>query len=65
MFRGVINSAKNAASGLVVKYLARASVAVPFILAAGFALAGLTVMLSHPCGRHRFGEGAQGGGCRN
>ena len=43
MFQGVINSAKNAASNLVVKYLARASVAVPFVLAAGFALAGLTV----------------------
>jgi len=49
MFRGVINSAKNAASSLVVKYLARASVAVPFVLAAGFALAGL--MLSQ-----RFGS---------
>jgi hypothetical protein len=44
MFRGVINSAKDAASNLVVKYLARASVAVPFVLAAGFALAGLTVL---------------------
>jgi hypothetical protein len=42
----VINSAKNAASNLAVKYLARASVAVPFVLAAGFALAGLTVLLS-------------------
>lgn len=51
MFRGVINSAKNAASNLVVKYLARASVAVPFVLAAGFALAGLTAWLSQ-----RFGS---------
>jgi hypothetical protein len=51
MFRGVINSAKNAASNLVVKYLARASVAVPFVLAAGFALLGLTVMLGQ-----RFGS---------
>jgi hypothetical protein len=51
MFRGAINSAKNAASNLLVKYLARASVAVPFVLAAGFALAGLTVMLSQ-----RFGS---------
>jgi len=51
MFRGVINSAKNAASNLAVKYLARASVAVPFVLAAGFALAGLTVLLSQ-----RFGS---------
>jgi Na+/melibiose symporter-like transporter len=51
MFRGIINSAKNAASSLVVKYLARASVAVPFVIAAGFALAALTVMLSQ-----RFGS---------
>lgn len=51
MFRGVINSAKNAASNLAVKYLARASVAVQFVLAAGFALAGLTVLLSQ-----RFGS---------
>lgn len=51
MFQGAINSAKNAASNLVAKYLARASVAVPFVLAAGFALAGVTVMLSQ-----RFGS---------
>jgi hypothetical protein len=51
MFRGVINSAKTAASNLAVKYLARASVAVPFVLAAGFALAGLAVLLSQ-----RFGS---------
>jgi hypothetical protein len=50
MFRGVINSAKNAASNLVVKYLARASVSVPFVLATGFALAGLTVMLNRRLG---------------
>jgi hypothetical protein len=51
MFRGLINSAKNAANNLVVKYLARASVAVPFVVAAGFALAGLTLLLSQ-----RFGS---------
>jgi hypothetical protein len=51
MFRGVINSARNAASNLLVKYLARASVAVPFVLAVGFVLAGLTMMLSQ-----RFGS---------
>jgi len=50
MFRGVINSAKNAASNLVGKYLARASVAVPFVIATGFALAGLTVLLSQRYG---------------
>ena len=45
MFAGLINQAKSAASHLVLKYVARASVAVPFLIAAGFALAALTVML--------------------
>ena len=45
MFAGLINQAKSAASHLVLKYLARASVAVPFVIAAGFALAAVTVML--------------------
>jgi hypothetical protein len=51
MFAGVINQAKSAASGLVLKYLARASVAVPFLIALGFALAATTVMLVE-----RFGQ---------
>ena len=45
MFAGLINQAKSAASHLVRKYVARASVAVPFVIAAGFALAAITVML--------------------
>jgi len=45
MFQGLINNAKSAVSGLVLKYVARASVAVPFIIALGFALAATTVML--------------------
>ena len=45
MFAGLINQAKSAASHLILKYVARASVAVPFIIAAGFALAAITVML--------------------
>jgi hypothetical protein len=45
VFAGVINRAKAAASGLVLKYVARASVAIPFIIALGFALTALTVML--------------------
>jgi len=45
VFAGVINQAKSAASGLVLKYVARASVAVPFVIALGFALAAITVML--------------------
>jgi hypothetical protein len=45
VFAGLINQAKAAASGLVLKYVARASVAVPFVIALGFALAAVTVML--------------------
>jgi hypothetical protein len=45
VFADLINQAKLAASHLVLKYLARASVAVPFVIAAGFALAAITVML--------------------
>ena len=45
MLAGLINKAKSAASNLVLKYVARASVAVPFVIAAGFALAAITVML--------------------
>jgi hypothetical protein len=43
VFAGLINQAKSAASHLVLKYVARASVAVPFVIAAGFAIAGLTL----------------------
>jgi len=45
MFRALINDAKAAAAAVVVKYLARASVAVPFLIAAGFAIAAITHML--------------------
>ena len=45
MFAGLINQAKSAASHFVLKYVARLSVAVPFVIAAGFALAAITVML--------------------
>jgi Na+/melibiose symporter-like transporter len=45
VFAGLINQAKSAASHAVLKYVARASVAVPFVIAAGFALAAITVML--------------------
>jgi len=51
MFQGLINSAKSAVSGLVLKYVARASVAMPFVIALGFALAAITVMLVD-----RFGQ---------
>jgi uncharacterized membrane protein len=45
MFRGLINDAKSAAGLLIAKYLARASVAVPFVIALGFATAAITLML--------------------
>ncbi|HWE19278.1 MAG TPA: hypothetical protein VG758_19190 [Hyphomicrobiaceae bacterium] len=51
MFAGLINQAKLAASDLALKYLARASVAVPFVIALGFALAAITMMLVE-----RFGQ---------
>jgi len=38
VFAGLINQAKSAVSGLVLKYVARASVAVPFVIALGFTL---------------------------
>ena len=45
MFAGLIKQAKSAASDLALKYLARASVALPFVIALGFALAAVTVTL--------------------
>jgi hypothetical protein len=45
VFAGLINQAKSAASHLVLRYVARASVAIPFVIGAGFALAAITVML--------------------
>jgi hypothetical protein len=51
VFAGLISQAKSAASDLALKYLARASVAMPFVIAFGFALAAVTVMLVE-----RFGQ---------
>lgn len=45
MFEGLINDAKSAAGSVIAKYLARASVAVPFLVALGFATAAVTLML--------------------
>ena len=45
MFAGLMNQAKGAVSGLVLKYVARASVAIPFVIALGFAIAAVSVML--------------------
>ena len=51
MFARLINDAKSALSSLLFKYLARASVAVPFLIASGFALAAITLSLIE-----RFGQ---------
>ena len=51
MFQGNINNAKAAAGSIVAKYAVRASVAVPFIVALGFATAAVTLMLAE-----RFGH---------
>ena len=45
MFRTLINDAKSAAGSVVAKYAVRASVAVPFLVAAGFGIAALTLVL--------------------
>ena len=45
MFADLINQVKTAIGGVLLKYLTRASVAVPFVIAFGFALAATTVML--------------------
>ena len=45
MFASLLNQAKSAVSGFLLKYVARASVAIPFVIAVGFALAAITVML--------------------
>jgi uncharacterized membrane protein YebE (DUF533 family) len=45
VFRTLINDAKSAAVSVVARYAVRASVAVPFLVAAGFGTAALTLML--------------------
>jgi hypothetical protein len=45
MFRALVNDIKSAAGSLVARYVVRASVAVPFFAAAGFATAAVTLML--------------------
>jgi len=45
LFAGLINHARAAASHLVLRYVARASVAIPFLIALGFAIAAIAVML--------------------
>jgi hypothetical protein len=45
VFQRLLNDAKSAVSSVVLKYVARASVAIPFLIAAGFALAAISTML--------------------
>ena len=61
MFRGLINDAKSAVSSVILKYVARVSVAVPFVIAVGFALAAGTVMLVERYG-HVFAFWSMAGG---
>ena len=42
MLRGLISDAKSAAGSLIAKYLARASVVAPFVIALAFATAAIT-----------------------
>lgn len=51
MFQSSIDDAKSAAGSLIAKHLARASVALPFLVALGFATAAITHILVD-----RFGE---------
>ena len=51
MFRGLLNDAKSAMGAIIAKYLARASVAAPFLIAAGFAIAATTLMLVEQYGQ--------------
>ena len=45
MFRGLIYNAKSAVGNFVLNYVARASVAVAFVIAVGFAVAAVATML--------------------
>jgi hypothetical protein len=45
VFAGLANQAKAAIGSLLLKYVARASVAIPFVIALGFALAAITLTL--------------------
>jgi hypothetical protein len=45
VFRSLINDAKSAIGALIAKYLSRAAVAIPFIMAGGFATAAVTLKL--------------------
>ncbi len=61
MFAGLINQAKAAVGGLVLKYLTRASVAIPFVVALGFAVAATAAMLVQHLG-HVTGYWLMAGG---
>jgi hypothetical protein len=53
VLRGFIDEAKSAAASFVDKYLARASVAVPFLVAFGFATAAAALALTERLGATR------------
>jgi hypothetical protein len=45
LFKGIMNWLTTSVGSIATKYALRASVAIPFVLAAGFAIAGLTAYL--------------------
>lgn len=63
MFQGLIDDAKAAAASLVGKYLARASVAVPFLIAFGFATAAVHLTLTEQFGATNASLMMAGGFC--
>ena len=46
MFRGIINDAKLATAAVAARYATRVTIAVPFLIAVGFATAAITLVLA-------------------
>jgi hypothetical protein len=61
LFAGLINQAKHTVSSIALKYVARASVAVPFVIALGFVVAAVAAMLVQRYG-HVMGYWLMAGG---
>jgi hypothetical protein len=63
VFKGLINDIKSAAASFLGTYLARASVAVPFIVAVGFATAAIALELTERFGARNALWTLAGGFC--
>jgi len=57
VLRALINDAKTAAGAVIGKYAIRASVAVPFLIGAGFGTAAITLLLTERFGALTDGRG--------